>query len=573
MAAAVAEDFDLTEDEVQAAMRMLAGLAVEAAGDPATFFEFVMREETTRKRLSIVPHQELILAFVLAHPKCVVRAPVGFSKTYLMTALTLFFLGEDCTQRGVVVSSVQGQSKKIVGAARTYIEASDELALVFPELLPTKRSQEAWTQVAITIDRPFGIRDPSLVAVGIGGKLPGARISWALADDLLNAENTASEEGRLRTKTWVTSSLLDRLDAVDARIVFCNVPWVAKTSPEMVGDITYELEAEPFAWPTLTLDAFGDVDIRNTDWDSSLIRPASGSNPDGIRHRLTAHDEPKYAKYAGEEAVPGWTDAEDQVPLWPEKFPVQVLDGMRKTLGPIDFMRAVRCKPRTAITSAERTMWIARCKGAAVQAGRHRIIDRLEPGPTRVTAIDPAFGKKKRSTRTSILTFEVLATGERVVLENQVGRWQGPQIADRVISAVTRFGSIAVVEGNAAQKWMKDIVRLKNRSIPIQTAVTGSNKNDPRFGVQSIFIELEQALWLLPNNGGFDQHGNVIVGACPEGIQDLVSDLLEYDENEHTGDSLMALWIGREYARRLGLLRPNEQDPGLGDLAALIGAR
>src|SRR5689334_6750891 len=108
-----------------------------AARDAASFFEFVMREETTRRRLKIAPHQELILAFVLAHPKCIVRAPVGFSKTYLMLALTLFFLGEDCVQRGVVASSVQGQSKKIVGAARTYIETSDELALVFPELLPT----------------------------------------------------------------------------------------------------------------------------------------------------------------------------------------------------------------------------------------------------------------------------------------------------------------------------------------------------------------------------------------------------------------------------------------------------
>lgn len=565
--------YEPTEEEVARSLSWLAARAAESQGDPAAFFEFVMKEETTRRRLKIAPHQELILAFILAHPKCIIRAPVGFSKTYIVTALTLFFLGEDSTQRGVVASSVQGQSKKVVGAVRTYIEASDELALVFPELLPTRRPGEPWTQVAITVDRPMGIRDPSLVAVGIGGKLPGARVSWALADDLLNADNTASEEGRLRTKTWVTSSFLDRLDAVDARFVVCNVPWVAKTSPEMVGDITYELEAEPFLLPSLTLDAHGDVEIRNTDWDSDLIRPARGPNPEGVRHRLTAHDAPAYAQYAGEDPREGWVDADDQVPLWPEKFPWPVLEEMRRTLGPLDYMRAVRCKPRTALTSQERNAWIEGAKVAAVAADRHRLVEALPPGPTRITAVDPAFGKNKKSTRTSILTFEVLPDGRRVVLENQVGRYQGPEIGKRTISAVTRFGSVAVVEGNAAQRWMRDIVRLMNRTIPIQVAVTGKNKNDPRFGVHSIFVELEQGLWLYPNAGHVDQGGRVVTGKCPEGIQDLVSDLLEYDPSEHTGDSLMAKWIGREYARRLGLLRPQDGYEDEGKFAAAIAAR
>lgn len=568
MSAAAEEAFEPSEEEVEVALRWAAKRAVEASGDPAKFFEFVMREETTRARLKIAPHQELILAFVLAHPKCIVRAPVGFSKTYIMTALTLFLLGEDCTQRGVVASSVQGQSKKVVGAARTYIEGSDELALVFPELLPTQRKGEAWTQVAITVDRPMGIRDPSLVAVGIGGKLPGARLSWALADDLLNAENTSSEDGRLRTKTWVTSSLLDRLDAVDARIVICNVPWVPKTSPDSTGDITYELESDPFAWPSLTLDGYGDVEIRNTDWDSDLIRPSNvGPNPGGIRHRLTAHDDPKYAKYAGEDTTPGWTDKDDQVPLWPEKFPLSILEELRRTLGPVDFMRAVRCKPRSALTIEERTRAIDICKRAAIAAGRHRLVDRLPPGPTRITCVDPAFSKKKKSNRTSVLTFEIMVDGARVVLENLVGRFSANEIADRVISAVNRFGSIVVVEGNAAQRWMRDIVILKNKTIPIRTAVTGSNKMDPSFGVQSIFIEIEQGLWLLPNAGSQETGP----GKCPEGIQDLVSDLLEYGPEEHTGDSLMALWIGREYGRRLGLLRPTTGED-LSGLAA-IGAR
>lgn len=564
-------EFEPSDADVQYAVRWLAEQAAKSRRNPADLYQFVLREETSRRRIVIAPHQLLILEFVMAHPKCVVRAPVGFGKTYLMTALTLWLLGDDVTQRGVVLSAVQTQSKKIVDAVRRHVESSDELQLTFPELRPSRRRGEPWTQTAIVVDRPLGIRDPSLCAKHIGGKLPGSRLSWILADDLLTLENTSSEASREYTRRWLGSTVLDRLDAVDARIVVTNVPWFSKSSPEAIGDITYELEAEPFAWPTLTLDAFGDVEIRNTDWDSDLIRPASGDNPDLVRHRLTAHDHTNFARYAGEDPRPGWVDADDQVPLWPEKYPHEVLEEKRRLLSvqPGEFNRAFRCKPRDDTTATVKVDWIEKGKRVAIEMGMHRLFaDRWTLGAV-ITAVDPAFTKGKKSNKTSILTFGLLSDGRRVVLENQVGKWSGPEIAQRVISAATRFGSIVVVEGNAAQRWLKDLIRDRNATISVRTATTGSNKNDPRFGVQSIFLELEDGMWLLPNDGAKNDAGNIITGKCPKGIDSLVSDLLEYDPARHTGDSLMSLWIGREYARRLGLLRPSEMSEGVSGLAAI----
>lgn len=568
-------NFEPTDEQVRTASKWLARRASLSRADPAELYQFVMREETTRKRITIAPHQALIMAFVMAHPKCIVRAPIGFAKTYLMTALTLFLLGTDQTQRGAVLSAAQGQSKKVVGASRNYIESSDELHLAFPELRPSSRKGDQWTQAALVVDRPMGIRDPSLVAVGLGGKLPGARLSWLLADDTLTHENTASEQSRAYTLSWVISTFFTRQDAVDARMVLCNVPWVAKRGPDSVGDLTYELEAAPFLLPSLTLDAYGDVEIRNTDWDSDLIRPAIGDNPDGVRHRLTAHDDLRYAIYAGEDPVTGWVDKDDQVPLWPEKFPLSVLEQKRVELGSFEFMRAFRCKPRDDTTSPVKVAWIEMAKVKAVRMNLHRMLDTATPGRFAgvITSCDPAFGKSKKSTKTSILTFGVLASGERVILENQVGRYTGPDIAERIISAANRYGSVVVVEGNAAQRWMKDLIRDRNQTVSVRTATTGSNKNDPRFGVQSIFLEVEDGLWLYPNDGSVDSRGNVITGACPAGVQELISDMLEYSPDRHTGDSLMSLWIGREYARRLGLLRPMEDRNDSGGIAALIGAR
>lgn len=570
-------EFEPTEAQVSIAAKWLAKHATLSRRDPAELYEFVMREETSRKRIKIAPHQQLIMDFVVAHPKCIVRAPIGFAKTYLMTALTLWLLGTDATQRGAILGAAQNQSKKVVGAVRDYIESSDELHLTFPALRPSTRKGDRWTQAALVIDRQMGIRDASLIAAGVGGKLPGARLSWLLGDDILTYENTSSEQNRAHTLAWVISSFFTRQDAVDARMVICNVPWVAKRGPDSVGDLTYELEAEPFKLPSLTLDGFGDIEIRNTDWDSDLIRPAHvdrKEDPEGIRHRLTAHDHPRYALYAGDDPVEGWTDTHDQVPLWPEKFPLPVLEKFRETLGSFEFMRAIRCKPRDDTTSPVKIAWIEGCKDKAIRANLHRSQDVLSAGrfTAVITSCDPAFSKNKKSNKTSIFTFGILSSGERLLLENQVGRFTGPDSAERIISASQRFGSIVVVEGNAAQRWMKDLVRDRNKSVSIRTATTGQNKNDPRFGVQSIFLEIEDLLWMLPSDGVVDSRGNIVPGKCPAGVQELISDMLEYSPDRHTGDSLMSMWIGREYARRLGLLRPMDRDDD-GDIAASIGAR
>lgn len=572
-AAAIAEATEeMSDEQAGLLVRAMARRAAAARTDPVRLYEFVMREETSRRRLRIAPHQELIIRFILAHPKCVVRAPVGFGKTYVIIVLTLWFLGCDQTERGVVISAAQGQSKKVLDAVRRYIESSADLHLAFPELRRSPRMGDVWSQTALTVDRPPGIRDQSLRAIGIGGKLPGSRLSWINADDLLTLENTSSEKSREYTRHWVASSVLDRLDSVDSRIAITNVPWVTKASTESIGDITYELEAAPFLWPTLTLDAYGDVDIRNTDWDSDLIRPSRvGDDPEGVRHRLTAHDHPDYARFAGDERHARWVDGDEQVPLWPEVYPLAVLEEKRQLLAghPGEFNRTFRCKPRDERTAAVKAEWIETAKVTAVRMGVHRSVASWPSGPPTFTCVDPAFGQKRRHDKTSILTFTVLPSMHRLILENQVGRWQGGEIASRTAGACVRFNSIAVVEGNAAQRWMKELIRQRNLSITVRTMTTGNNKHDPRFGVQSIFLEIEDGLWLLPNDGMLDGRGQPLAGTCPPGVIELVSDLLEYDANRHTSDSLMALWIGREYARRIGVLHVAHSGGGDGSLAAL----
>lgn len=246
------------------------------------FFSYVMREETTRLRIETLPHQRVLFDFVQRYPFSVVRLPVGYSKSFCMVALTLWLLGKSRTTRGAFISASEDQASKQLLAVRSYIEESAELRLVYPALLPTSRDVEPWSQTAITIDREYGIRDPSCVALGLDSKrLPGARLNWANIDDILDEQNTSTEEQRKKVYKWVMSTAVTRVGEKNARVCVTNTPW----HPE---DATYELER--IGWPSCSMDCWGNIFFKNADdFDTADIRPSLIADDVGA-HRLVAND-------------------------------------------------------------------------------------------------------------------------------------------------------------------------------------------------------------------------------------------------------------------------------------------
>jgi len=181
-----------------AAMTQLA--AERAREDPAAFFDFVMRDERGQ-RVKIAPHQVIAFDFMLKHQRSVNIWPVNHSKTYLTAALTLWMLGREPMTRGVIVSATQEQAMKPLAMISDYLMHSNELRVAFPHLQPTHRKREPWTQTAITVDRPAGIRDSSLKAVGFEGAILGSRLDWIIIDDLLTHENAGTDDQRRKIRS------------------------------------------------------------------------------------------------------------------------------------------------------------------------------------------------------------------------------------------------------------------------------------------------------------------------------------------------------------------------------------
>lgn len=558
-------------------VKAIARRAVAARRDMAEFFAFVMREETTRERIRCLAHQRLVLAFVEAHPYCVVRMPVGFSKTYLSAAISLHLLGTDPTSRGLMVSASSEQAQKPLGMVASYIEGSEapELRAVFPALRKTQRQKEKWTKSAITVDRPASIRDASLAAAGVQSKILGSRLNWFVIDDILDEETTRTEEARVALRRWFARSCISRRDPKGTRIVVLNTPWHEK-------DLTYSLEfghdgAAP--WPTLTLDAYGGVYLRNTDWSTDLLRPSIAGDPEderGPRLRLTEHDAEQYGaplcvifpnggvrRLQDDEVVPVGTvvqhlDIDDEIPLWPEKFSHEALAKLFEDLSPVDINQQYLMRVRDETSAHCKIAWVEGCKALANATGHTEFVQQYRGPNLTVTAVDLGIGLDKKNDQTVFFTtelvptLEVLLPGEGVrqynnvrrILDIERGRWPGGEIIDRIIDKTSRFNSIAVVESNAAQRWIRQWANERNRSVPVTEFVTGMNKHSRAHGVISLFVEIENCAWLMPADGA---------GRVPPAMNTAIEAALYYKPPPaHTPDVLMAWWIGREKMRELG---------------------
>ena len=495
---------------------------------PTGFFDFVVKSEFgDRTKLTAAAHQRVLFDFVMHHDRSVIRMPPGFSKTFCMASLTMWLLGRDATARGAIISATREQAAKPLGMVRDYVEQTaefPELRAVFPNLRKSSNPHDPWTQSRITVERPPGIRDASLMAVGYGGALSGSRLSWILVDDLLSEENTRTPDGRKNVNRWFSTTVLSRRDVKGAKLVVCNTPW---NDDKNCPDLTYALERT--GWPTLAMSAEGDIEIFNSPtFDTDDIRPSSRP---GEVYRLASHD----------------PDPTEAVPLWPAQFGQERLESIRTGFQhqPHVYAQLYRMRSFAAEGSRCKVEWIEAAKRAAMDAGVFGPVPVYRGPWVTFTGIDLGVGKTEQHDQTALLTFAVRDDGRRVILDADIGRFSAPDIVRKIQDKHERYGSFLRVETNAAQDYIRQFALNANIALPIRAHTTGSNKVDIRFGVESLFLELANGAWLIPcgSCGGMDP-----------GIAKWVEECLSYrPPPAHTGDLLMASWLAREEARACGL--------------------
>lgn len=521
--------------------------AADARHDIVKFFEFVMKDEK-RNSVKVPPHQRVFLDFVMAHERSANMLPIGHAKTYSLAGLTLFFMGQDPLSRGAIVSATQDQAEKVVRFVRDYIDESPELRLVFPHLVRSRRRGDPWTQTKLVIDRPPGIRDPTLVAIGIDGAISGARLNWIIVDDLLNPENTNTKEGRDKVYNWLDLTVLARLDPRGARVVVTNTPYHPDDAINMLSKT---------GWATLRMDVEGGVFIQDDvdrialglpPWDHDLIEPAN-DNPLDPMCRLNA-----YKELPPRERT-----------LWPARMDRKKVEQERLAKLPHNFNRVYMCICRDDGTARCKREYIELCKRTARERGVTRCLHRLPEAwkdyPV-FTGIDLAMGKGQVHDCSAFFTFVVLPDSRRQILDIDIGQFTGPEIIEKTIAKYDAYGGVVRIENVGGQDFIVQFVQ--ERGVPVYPhKTTAEGKADPTFGVESLFVEMRLGLWLIPN----DEYGRM-----EKPVAQFVESCLNYQPDKHVADELMASHFARAQAFEFGALTPEGVLEAAGEAASGIAA-
>lgn len=443
------------------------------------------RAELERRRAGrdLAPFIEFVFGFRLGehhrrwcgavekHDRVVVLAPVEHGKSSCLSiAFPLFVLGRNPDARIAIISETATQASRFLVAIREHIERNERLHLVFPALKRSPSVRAKWSDSEIVIERPTTSKDPSIVAIGVLGPLLGARLDVAILDDVLSFESTFTAAQREKSIAWFRSTLVGRMVA-GGKVIAAGTAWHRE-------DLLH------------TLEASGEY--------KTIRDPA-------IRKNGT--------------------------PLWPEQWPIERLEQRRREIGEVEFSRQLLVQALTDGDSRFRGEWIDAAFSAARADGVTLVHEYQGPLPT-FSGVDLGVGTTSGHDETAIFTIALLPDGRRRVLNIEAGRWTAPEIVTRVRDTHARYRSVIRIESNAAQDHLRQFVAAQR--IPVEAHITGRNRNDPTFGLESLAVELEQGRWIVPD---------------APATRAWAREMMSYSPRAHAGDRLIASWLAREAVR------------------------
>jgi hypothetical protein len=429
------------------AKRAQAELYAFAAKDPATFCGAVLRDDRTGLPLRLAPMHEAWHDLLSAHDRVVLWSHVSGGKTTQVSiGRVLWELGRDPSLRVLVLSSAHEQAAKIISALAAYIERSEALHKVFPNLWPTEQAGEPWKPLSgrLTVRRPNVSKDATITASGVHGSILGARYDLIIIDDVLDYENTRTASQRKEVLSWLQSTVQTRLTG-QGRI------WVVGT-----------------AWHP----------------DDVLHHYAKTFSADGTQRafRYPVLDE------LGE-------------PRWPEVWPIERIERERRETHPAEFARAYLCEARDDSQARFKQDWINVALERGMGRSMARMLRGVPQGYRTFTGIDLAIQKHAAADVTAMVTIIVHPDGSRELLEVKTGQWHGPEIVEQIVDVHSRFGSIVTVENVAAQDYIAQFTRRVS-AVPLRTFTTGRGQASLDFQADGLAAELSNGKWIIPNDNG-----------------------------------------------------------------------
>lgn len=460
-----------------------------ARSRPNAFMTYVLKDEETGRSILQTEDQMEWQDLADRERRLLIWGHVESGKTnQIAVGRVLYELGRNPNLRVAIVSNTADQAAKICLAVQKYIERSEELHEVFPDLRRDRRMP--WNNHQLYVERETRAKDPSVQTCGIHGNILGARIDLLILDDLLDYENTHSPSQREDLWAWYHATLEGRLTR-HARVWAVGNAWHRE-------DFLHRLAQSP-AWCARRYP---------------VIDPDTGAT------------------------------------RWPERWPAERIEQKRLDLqSPTEFARQMLCIARSDEDSRFKKAWIDQCLRRGLGRQLRYALTVLPPGYKTYTGVDLGVRVKAGSDVSVLFTIVVHPNGDREVLDVQAGRWAGPEIVQRIIDVHHRYHSIVLVESVSAQQFIVDFTKALS-AVPVKPfnttgkGNTATNVHHMEFGIEGLATEMANAKWIIPAV----QVGSMLRAAHPQ-LDAWVNELLYYEPRAHPGDRLMASWFAQSGAR------------------------
>jgi len=154
-----------------------------------------------------------------------ILSPPRHGKTDLLTHFAIWQICRSPNVRIMWVGGNEEIAKNAVGAVVDHLEHNEKLIEDFcgpgQTFKPKNRSGKSWTsgQFTIATRTVTGIKSPTMVAVGKGGKILSRDCDLIIADDIEDHGTTVQPSAREQTRQWWTTTLSSRKEEHTAIVV------------------------------------------------------------------------------------------------------------------------------------------------------------------------------------------------------------------------------------------------------------------------------------------------------------------------------------------------------------------
>jgi hypothetical protein len=472
----------------------------------------------------------------------------GKSK-HLSIAYPLWRIAKNHNLRILAISGTAGIAESFLSEIVSNIERNDKYIAwakaidptgmgVVPRLKPGRKSQEDWSGKQISIERTeVGMKDPTIAATGIFGQILSRRADIIICDDIVNQENSFTENQREKVKEWLDTTVIPVLVPGGTFIYLGNTWHQDDVVSKFMNDPRFMVQKRRGA----IIKEADDQELWRK-WGSIMVNVTI--EPKTRRQLANA-----FYNENREAMDKGWET------LWPDRYPYSRLY-FQRLLNPYAFARMYQCDPSNRPDQVIKDEWIQHAlkkgKDLRFQDLPHkRALGSMPDGniiEVSAGGMDLAISQEESSDDTALVYLDLIRYGYDGVddgdyLVRQIHRGHLTPNEQRQFPkrAWTEHGMQTIrVESNGYQKSLS--IDLQNEGIPVRAYNTGGEKFDPEIGINSFAVMMELGKVTIPSDPSDPR--------TVELAAKLANEMRAFPDG-HTGDSLMALWFAFSEIREL----------------------